>query len=149
MAEPRRKKAVSKAVKNKPEKAQPDRARSAQDRFLGELAQEQRKVVIFLTNGIKLEGEIKSFDEYTILIEGAMTDHVYKHAVSTIQPLTGVVNMAKVDARKSAPRSKAGPTKYAALASGTKVAAKEENSRQPVIVVRPKRRLIKTVANDD
>ena len=87
MSKPERKKPVSKAAKRTAESARPDYSLPAQDRFLNQMSQERRKVVIFLTNGIKLEGVIKSFDEYAILLEGEMTDHVYKHAVSTIQPL--------------------------------------------------------------
>jgi len=48
---------------------------------------EHRKVAVFLLSGVKLEGEIVSFDQYVILIKGAMIDTVYKHAVSTIQPM--------------------------------------------------------------
>ena len=145
---------MKKAVKNKPENARPDYARSAQDRFLTQMAQERRKVVVFLTNGIKLEGEIRSFDEYAILLEGAMTDHVYKHAVSTIQPLTGVVSKPNVNVRERMPRIGAGieanaREAAAVVASGAEVSAKAGSPRQPVIVIRPKRRLIKTVTNED
>ena len=155
MAGPGLTKAVKKTVKSKPEKARPDYARSAQDRFLSELAQDHRKVVIFLTNGIKLEGEIKSFDDYAILIEGAMTDHVYKHAVSTIQPLTDVVSRSRGNVRERAPRSSsrlaAHPAEDAAvLATGDDVTAKSQRpARQPVIVVRPKRRVVRTVTGKD
>jgi host factor-I protein len=63
------------------------RTLSAQDRFLTQMMEEHRKVAVFLSSGIKLEGEIVSYDQYVILMKGAMTDKVYKHAVSTIQPL--------------------------------------------------------------
>ena len=62
-------------------------AQSAQDRFLNQMIEEHRKVAVFLASGVKLEGEIVSYDQYVILMKGAMTDKVYKHAVSTIQPL--------------------------------------------------------------
>jgi host factor-I protein len=62
-------------------------AHSAQDRFLNQMIEEHRRVAIFLASGVKLEGEIVSFDQYVILMKGSMTDKVYKHAVSTIQPL--------------------------------------------------------------
>ena len=146
---------VTRAVKKKPEHARPDYARSAQDRFLTQMAQERRKVVVFLTNGIKLEGEIKSFDEYAILLEGAMTDHVYKHAVSTIQPLTGVGSKANLNVPdRRIPRAVAGEEAHAAkgaaaVASGAEGQAKAGSPRQPVIVIRPKRRLVKTMTNED
>lgn len=62
-------------------------AHSVQDRFLNQMIDEHKKVAVFLLSGVKLEGEIVSFDQYVILIKGAMTDTVYKHAVSTIQPI--------------------------------------------------------------
>ena len=62
--------------------------RPAQFRFLTELAKERRAVAIFLINGLKLEGRIVSFDDYAILLEGELSDHVYKHAISTIQPVS-------------------------------------------------------------
>ncbi len=60
----------------------------AQDRFLTQMVQERRTVDVFLISGVKLEGEIVAFDEYVILLKDAITDMVYKHAVSTIQPAT-------------------------------------------------------------
>ena len=143
-------------MKKKPGHARPDYARSAQDRFLTQMSQEHRKVVVFLTNGVKLEGEIKSFDEYAILLEGAMTDHVYKHAVSTIQPLTGVGSKGASNVQdRHMPRAVVGEegrhtAKAAAtVASGAEGQAKEGSPRQPVIVIRPKRRSVKTTTNED
>ncbi len=64
-------------------------ARSAQERFLNQMIKERKKVALFLVNGIRIEAQIESFDDYVILIKGAMAGQVYKHAVSTIQPVTG------------------------------------------------------------
>jgi host factor-I protein len=145
---------VNKAVKKALANPRPDPARSAQDRFLTQMSHEHRKVVVFLTNGIKLEGEIKLYDDYAILLEGAMTDHVYKHAVSTIQPLTGVVSRADVNVQESMPRVVARGAAEAAgaaedVAAGAEIAAKEGTTRQPVIVIRPKRRLVKAATDKD
>ena len=146
---------VTRAVKKKPEHTRPDYARSAQDRFLTQMAEERRKVVVFLTNGVKLEGEIKSYDEYAILLEGAMTDHVYKHAVSTIQPLTAVGSNANLNvADRHIPRGVVGEAAHTAkaaagAASGAEGQAKEGSPRQPVIVIRAKRRTIKTTTRED
>ena len=57
-----------------------------QDRFLNKLRKDKIEVSIFLVNGIKLEGVIESFDQYTILLKNKITQSVYKHAVSTIVP---------------------------------------------------------------
>lgn len=70
----------------KPGKERHASGQSAQDRFLRQMIDEHRKVAVFLTSGVKLEGEIVSYDQYIILMKGALTDSVYKHAVSTIQP---------------------------------------------------------------
>ena len=61
-------------------------ADNLQDKFLNKLRKEKITVSIFLVNGIKLEGIIESFDQYTILLKNKITQSVYKHAVSTIVP---------------------------------------------------------------
>ena len=61
-------------------------AENLQDKFLNMLRKDKIVVSIFLVNGIKLEGVIESFDQYTILLKNKITQSVYKHAVSTIVP---------------------------------------------------------------
>ena len=61
-------------------------ADNLQDKFLNQLRKDKIMVSIFLMNGIKLEGVIESFDQYTILLKNKITQSVYKHAVSTIVP---------------------------------------------------------------
>lgn len=75
-------------MKKSPDK-NPVFEKSAQDRFLTQMMEEHKKVAVFLISGIRLEGEIVAFDQFVILLKGAMTDTVYKHAVSTIQPVEG------------------------------------------------------------
>ncbi|HSN42280.1 MAG TPA: RNA chaperone Hfq [Burkholderiales bacterium] len=79
--------------------------KSAQVRFLTQMIEERKKVAVFLVSGIKLEGEIVNFDQFVILMKGAMTDTVYKHAVSTIQPIEGARPMAAGRPRESAGRT--------------------------------------------
>jgi host factor-I protein len=57
-----------------------------QDPFLNVLRQEQVQVSVYLVNGIKLQGQIESFDQYVVLLKNAVTQMVYKHAISTIVP---------------------------------------------------------------
>lgn len=57
-----------------------------QDPFLSALRQEQVQVSVYLVNGIKLQGNIESFDQYVVLLKNAVTQMVYKHAISTIVP---------------------------------------------------------------
>lgn len=121
-----------------------ERAPPAQHRFLTELAKERRAVAIFLINGLKLEGRIVSFDDYAILLEGDLSDHVYKHAISTIQPLASV-------SAKAAPRARAGGRAAAITAYAREpeyAAAPERKPKQPTIVVRPKRRVIKSTPGE-
>ena len=60
-----------------------------QDRFLSALRREKVSVSMYLINGIKLQGQIDSFDQYVVLLGGPTTEIVYKHAISTIVPSSG------------------------------------------------------------
>ena len=60
--------------------------RPLQTQFLSALRREHAPVDIYLVSGIKLQGQIESFDQYVILLKSALTQAVYKHAVSTIVP---------------------------------------------------------------
>lgn len=57
-----------------------------QDPFLNTLRRENVPVSIYLVNGIKLQGQIESFDQYVVLLKNTVTQMVYKHAISTIVP---------------------------------------------------------------
>ncbi len=57
-----------------------------QDPFLNTLRKDRIPVSIYLVNGIKLQGQIESFDQFVILLRNSVNQLVYKHAVSTIVP---------------------------------------------------------------
>jgi host factor-I protein len=57
-----------------------------QDNYLNQLRKEKIPVVIYLTNGVRLKGMIKSFDNFVILLKENTESLIYKHAVSTIVP---------------------------------------------------------------
>ena len=61
-----------------------------QDQFLNTLRKEHIPVSIYLVNGIKLQGQIDSFDPYVILLKNTVTQMVYKHAISTVVPARAV-----------------------------------------------------------
>ncbi|CAM8356536.1 Hfq Uncharacterized host factor I protein [Candidatus Methylopumilus universalis] len=61
-----------------------------QDEFLNQLRKEHVAVSIYLMNGIKLQGNIESFDQYAILLKNTVSQLVYKHAISTIVPMRNV-----------------------------------------------------------
>ena len=56
-----------------------------QDAFLNTVRREKTTVMIYLVNGAKLTGRIRSFDKFSVLLEaGAHEQLVFKHAISTI-----------------------------------------------------------------
>lgn len=62
------------------------KGQSLQDPFLNALRKEQVPVSIYLVNGIKLQGKIESFDQFVVLLKNAVSQMVYKHAISTVVP---------------------------------------------------------------
>lgn len=88
------------------------RGQSLQDPYLNALRKERIPVSIYLVSGIKLEGEIESFDQFVVLLRslerdrqdakpGPLNQMVYKHAISTVVP------SRRVDLRPSGSRSDA------------------------------------------
>ncbi len=61
-----------------------------QDPFLNALRKERIPVSIFLVNGIKLQGQVESFDQFVVLLKNNVSQMVYKHAISTIVPSRSV-----------------------------------------------------------
>ncbi|HVG39760.1 MAG TPA: RNA chaperone Hfq [Pyrinomonadaceae bacterium] len=56
-----------------------------QDAFLNTMRRERDAVTIYLMNGAKLSGRIKSFDKFSVLLEsGSQEQLIFKHAISTI-----------------------------------------------------------------
>jgi host factor-I protein len=70
----------------------PDMAKgqSLQDPFLNILRKEKVPVSIYLVNGIKLQGQVDSFDQFVVLLKNSVNQMVYKHAISTIVPARNV-----------------------------------------------------------
>ncbi|WP_438971339.1 RNA chaperone Hfq [Methylophaga sp.] len=66
------------------------KAQTLQDPFLNALRRENIPVAIYLVNGIKLQGQIDSFDQFVILLKNSVNQMVYKHAISTIVPSRNV-----------------------------------------------------------
>jgi host factor-I protein len=57
-----------------------------QDPYLNLLRKERVPVSIYLVNGIKLQGQIESFDQFVVLLKNTVSQMVYKHAISTVVP---------------------------------------------------------------
>lgn len=62
-----------------------------QDQFLNQLRKDNTNVTVFLLNGFQLRGQIKGFDNFTVLFESEGKQQlVYKHAISTFAPQRNV-----------------------------------------------------------
>ena len=66
------------------------KGQALQDPYLNVLRKERIPVSIYLVNGIKLQGQVESFDQFVILLKNAVSQMVYKHAISTIVPARNV-----------------------------------------------------------
>ncbi len=62
------------------------KGQTLQEPFLNVLRKERIPVSIYLVNGIKLQGQIESFDQFVVLLKNTVSQMVYKHAISTIVP---------------------------------------------------------------
>ena len=63
---------------------------SLQEPFLNALRKERIPVSIYLVNGIKLQGQIESFDQFVVLLKNSVSQMIYKHAISTVVPARNV-----------------------------------------------------------
>ena len=66
------------------------RGAALQDPFLNILRKERIPVSIYLVNGIKLQGQVESFDAFVVLLRNTVSQLIYKHAISTIVPSRAV-----------------------------------------------------------
>lgn len=67
-----------------------NKGHTLQDPFLNALRKERVPVSIYLVNGIKLQGQVESFDQFVVLLKNSVSQLVYKHAISTIVPARNV-----------------------------------------------------------
>ncbi|MCW5748677.1 MAG: RNA chaperone Hfq [Alphaproteobacteria bacterium] len=68
-----------------------EKAQNVQDVFLNHLRKTKTPVTIFLVNGVKLQGIITWFDNFSVLLRrDGHSQLVYKHAISTIMPVTPI-----------------------------------------------------------
>jgi len=57
-----------------------------QDVFLNHLRKKRITATIYLVNGVKIEGYIKGFDNFVVILKDESQKMIYKHAISTIEP---------------------------------------------------------------
>ena len=66
-----------------------EKANSLQDVFLNTVRKTKTPVTMFLVNGVKLQGVITWFDNFSVLLRrDGHSQLVYKHAISTVMPAT-------------------------------------------------------------
>ena len=64
-----------------------ERSQNVQDVFLNHIRKNKVTVTVFLVNGVKLQGVITWFDNFSVLLRrDAHSQLVYKHAISTVMP---------------------------------------------------------------
>lgn len=66
------------------------KGQSLQHLYLNTLRKERTPVSIYLVSGIKLQGQIESFDQFVVLLRNSVSQMVYKHAISTVVPAHNV-----------------------------------------------------------
>ena len=70
-----------------------EKAQNAQDVFLNTLRKKKIPVTVFLSNGVKLQGNITGFDNFCMVLRrGPQVQLVYKHSIATIVP-SGPLNL--------------------------------------------------------
>ena len=68
-----------------------DKMQNLQDVFLNHVRKQKIPVTVFLVNGVKLQGIITWFDNFCVLLRrDGHSQLVYKHAISTVMPVTPV-----------------------------------------------------------
>lgn len=66
------------------------KGQALQDPYLNALRKERVPVSIYLVNGIKLQGQIDSFDQFVVLLRNSVSQMIYKHAISTVVPARNI-----------------------------------------------------------
>ncbi|MCP4413066.1 MAG: RNA chaperone Hfq [Gammaproteobacteria bacterium] len=79
------------------------KGQTLQDPYLNALRREKVPVAIYLVNGIKLQGQIDSFDQFVILLKNTVSQMVYKHAISTVVPSRNVKLSSGTSQQESSP----------------------------------------------
>lgn len=68
-----------------------DKSQNLQDKFLNKIRKDKISVTVFLVNGVKLQGLITWFDNFSMLMRrDSHSQLIYKHAISTIMPSSPV-----------------------------------------------------------
>jgi host factor-I protein len=64
-----------------------------QDVFLNHLRKRRISTTIYLVNGVKIEGYVKGFDNFVVILKDDSQKMIYKHAISTIEPAEEILEI--------------------------------------------------------
>ena len=79
-----------------------EKTQNLQDVFLNHIRKNKTSVTVFLVNGVKLQGIISWFDNFSVLLRrDSHSQLVYKHAISTVMP-AGPIQLFDPDKQKEA-----------------------------------------------
>ena len=81
---------LKRGAKQKNRRTDMSKGQSLQEPFLNALRRERVPVSIYLVNGIKLQGQVESFDQFVVLLKNSVSQMIYKHAISTVVPARNV-----------------------------------------------------------
>ena len=90
-----------------------EKTQNVQDVFLNHIRKNKVPVTIFLINGVKLQGVVSSFDNFSLLLRrDGHVQLVYKHAISTVMPSTVIrlYEPGSTDADEAGAASAGAPT---------------------------------------
>ena len=106
-----------------------NKGQSLQHLYLNTLRKERTPVSIYLVSGIKLQGQIESFDQFVVLLRNSVSQMVYKHAISTVVPAHNV-RLPSLDQRGGEQRGSGGSHRRGGKNEDDRRNAKNEDDRR-------------------
>lgn len=106
-----------------------EKSQNVQDVFLNHVRKSKTPVTVFLVNGVKLQGVITWFDNFSVLLRrDGHTQLVYKHAISTVMPGAPIQLFDATKAEAGAPAPSTGTLSLARgeSAQGDPVLSRED-----------------------
>ena len=105
-----------------------EKTQNVQDVFLNHVRKNKNPVTVYLVNGVKLQGIITWFDNFSVLLRrDGHTQLVYKHAISTVMP-SGPVQLFEPDKKDEDAGADAGAGAEAGAATGAETEATVEEA---------------------
>lgn len=106
-----------------------EKSQNVQDVFLNHVRKSKTPVTVFLVNGVKLQGIITWFDNFSVLLRrDGHTQLVYKHAISTVMPGAPIMLFdPQVPGAVAAPPASGTPLRETTLTMSREPAAARED----------------------